>query len=70
MLPLYSAALAGTMCTSAEVVLYSWLQQSKGWETLQLLYNTMPYCTAFMLVVAVFNDVLPDGGAAHSSLTP
>ena len=54
-------ALAGTMCTSAEVVLYSWLQQSKGWETLQLLYNTMPYCTAFMTLVAVFNDVLPQG---------
>jgi len=55
-------AVAGTVCTSAEVVLYSWLQQSQGWETLQLLYNTMPYCTALMLVVALYNDILPEAG--------
>lgn len=54
-------ALAGTMCTSMEVVLYSWMQQSKGWETLQLLYKTMPYCSAITIVVALVNDVLPDG---------
>ena len=54
-------AIAGTLCTSGEVVLYSWLQQSKGWETLQLLYNTMPYCTVFMIIISVFNDVLPAG---------
>ena len=32
----------------------------KGWETLQLLYNTMPLCAAFMVVIALFTDVLPD----------
>ena len=39
-------AAAGVACTSVEIVLYSHLQQAHGWETLQLLYNTMPYCSA------------------------
>jgi len=43
------AAIAAleTGCTSCEVVLYSWLQQSQGWETLQLLYKTMPWAAGF-----------------------
>jgi solute carrier family 35 protein E3 len=49
-------AAAGVACTSVEIVLYSHLQQAHGWETLQLLYNTMPYCSAFMIVLAGYQD--------------
>lgn len=49
-------AIAGTASTSFEIVLYSNLQQQHGWETLQLLYITMPYCTAFMTVIAMYVD--------------
>ena len=36
------------MCTSVELCSTSHLQQSLGWETLQLLYKTMPLATAGM----------------------
>ena len=49
-------AIAGTASTSFEIVLYSNLQQQHGWETLQLLYITMPYCTAFVTVIAMYVD--------------
>ena len=58
-------AATGTACTSVEAVLYSHLQQSLGWETLQLLYKTMPLATAGMAVVAMYNDFgvsAPGGG--------
>ena len=59
-------AATGTACTSVEAVLYSYLQQSLGWETLQLLYKTMPMATAGMAVVAMYNDFgvnAPSAGA-------
>ena len=59
-------AVTGTACTSIEAVLYSHLQQSLGWETLQLLYKTMPLATAGMTIVAICGDLefgAPDSGA-------
>ena len=59
-------AATGTACTSVEAVLYSHLQQNLGWETLQLLYKTMPTATAGMAVVAMYNDFgvnAPSAGA-------
>lgn len=59
-------AATGTACTSVEAVLYSYLQQSLGWETLQLLYKTMPMATAGMAIVAMYNDFgvnAPSAGA-------
>lgn len=50
-------AATGTVCTSIEAVLYSHLQQSLGWETLQLLYTTMPLATAGMSIVAMYIDL-------------
>ena len=57
-------AAADTACTSVEAVL-SRTWQSLGWETLQLLYKTMPLATAGMAVVAMYNDFgvsAPSGG--------
>jgi solute carrier family 35 protein E3 len=59
-------AATGTACTSIEAVLYSHLQQSLGWETLQLLYKTMPLATAGISIVAMYSDLgfgAPGGGA-------
>ena len=39
-------AFIGVCATSIEVVLYSWLQQTHKWETLQLLHQTMPFAAA------------------------
>lgn len=50
-------AATGTACTSIEAVLYSHLQQSLGWDTLQLPYKTMSLPIVGMTIVAMYSDL-------------
>jgi solute carrier family 35, member E3 len=55
-------AMIGVMSTSVEVVLYSWLQQSQRWETLQLLHQTMPFAASGLIIAAIEVDFLQPRG--------
>ena len=60
-------AFVGVCATSVEVVLYSWLQQSHRWETLQLLHQTMPFAASGLTLAAVEVDFLqPRGMGAYN----
>ena len=62
-------AFVGVCATSVEVVLYSWLQQTHRWETLQLLHQTMPFAASGLTLAAVEVDFLqPRGMGAYNFL--
>ena len=60
-------AFIGVCATSIEVVLYSWLQQTHKWETLQLLHQTMPFAASGLTLAAIEVDFLqPRGVGAYN----
>ena len=60
-------AFIGVCATSIEVVLYSWLQQTHKWETLQLLHQTMPFAASGLALAAIEVDFLqPRGVGAYN----